>query len=265
MPFAPVRFHFDEVDAFSTPRPLDRELRRFIHREHVVTVDGDGRNAVSLGLLSEVLHRELLFGRRRVGPLVVLADDHEWQPLDGGEVQSLVERAGRRAAIPDVNQSDAWLPAQLESQRDAGHHRDHVPEVRDLTQVAFLEVVEMDVQLAAVGWAVGLGHVLPQDLERLGTHHQQRTEVTNQGREDVLVAATLERIRRRDRLAFLAEGAKQPPDDLGLPVEGDQALFQRPRESQVVIDLEELIGRQDHPGGGGCRRPRRRKGHGPTL
>ena len=90
-------------------------------------------------------------------------------------------------------------------------------------------------------------------------------DLARKGQLWVHVAATLERIRRRDRLAFLAEGAKQPPDDLGLPVEGDQAFFQRPRESQVVIDLEELIGRQDHLGGGGCRRPRRRKSHGPTL
>src|SRR2546422_2167314 len=32
--------------------------------------------------------------------------------------------------------------------RDPGHHRDHVPEMRDLAEVPFLEIVEMDVQLA---------------------------------------------------------------------------------------------------------------------
>jgi len=39
----------------SPPRPLDREFRRFIHREHVVAIDGHGRNTVALGLLGEIL------------------------------------------------------------------------------------------------------------------------------------------------------------------------------------------------------------------
>src|SRR2546422_7797415 len=47
--------------------------------------------------------------------------------------------------------------------------------------------------------SVRLGHVLAQDLDGLSAHHEQRAEVTDQGREDILVSAALQRVRRGDR------------------------------------------------------------------
>src|SRR5260370_14925265 len=125
----------------------------------------------------------------------------------------------------------------------------------------------MNVELAAVRGALGLGHVLPQDLDGLSAHHEERTEVADQGREDVLVPAALERVRRGDRLTFLSQGAKQAADDLALPIQRHQPLFERAGKPQVVIDLEQLVARQRRPrrpcpGGDRRRWPRRWKSHG---
>ncbi len=197
--------------------------------------------------------------------MVVLADHDQRQPLHGGEVQALVKGAGRCPAVADVDEAHARLGAQLEAQRDTRHHRDHVAKVRDLAEVALLEVVEMHVQLAATRGTVRLGHVLAQDLDRLGAHHEQRPEVTDQRRQDVLVTAAFQGVGGGDGLALLPQGAKQPADDLGLAVQRHEPLFQRPRKAEVVVNLEELVSRQRRPGGKGCSRPSRGKSHGPKL
>src|SRR2546422_9088144 len=145
---ATVRLDLDELHAVTPSGALDGELRRLVDREHVVPVHRHSRDAVALGLLRQVLHRELFFRRRRIGPAVVLRDHDERDPLHRGEVETFVEGAGRGGAVADINQPYPRLASQLEGQRDSGHHRDHVPEMRDLAEVPFLEIVEMDVQLA---------------------------------------------------------------------------------------------------------------------
>src|SRR5207247_8481399 len=110
----------------------------------------------SLHPVGEVLHCELRPGRRRIGPMVVLADDDQRATLHGGEVYPLMERAGRHAAVPDVHQSDARLAAQPEGERDAGHDGEHVAEVGDMAEGAELEVVDVDVYRERLGWAARL-------------------------------------------------------------------------------------------------------------
>src|SRR5438034_10750764 len=83
-------------------------------------------------------------------------DHDERDLLHRGEVEAFVEGAGRGGAVADIDQPYSRLASQLEGQRDSGHHRDHVSEMRDLAEVPFLEIVEMDVQLAPARGAVGL-------------------------------------------------------------------------------------------------------------
>src|SRR2546422_4762471 len=121
--------------------------------------------------------------------------------------------------------------------------------------------------------SVRLGHVLAQDLDGLSAHHEQRAEVTDQGREDILVSAALQRVRRGDRFTLLSQGAKQAADDLALTVERDQALLERAGKPQVIIDLEQLVARQrcprcprcPCPGGDRCGWRRHWKSHGLKL
>ena len=117
------------MHALATARAVGRELRGLVHCKHIVSVDRHGRNAVAFRLLGEVLHGELLVGSRRIGPVVVFADDDQRQPLHRGEVQSFVKSPGRGTAIADVDEADARLTAQLERQRDPRHHRDHVAQM----------------------------------------------------------------------------------------------------------------------------------------
>ena len=229
------------MHALSPARPFDGEFGRLIHREHVVAVDRDRRNPIRLGLVSQILHRELFLRGRRVGPAVVLRDHDQGDLLHRREVEPFVERACRGRAVADVDEPDARLAAQLERQRDSRHDGDHVAQVRDLTEVAALEVIEMDVQLATVRRAVGLRHVLAQNGDGLGAHHEHRAQIADQRREDVGVLAAVQSIGRPDRLPLLAEGAKQAPDHLALPVEGREPLLQRPGQPQVAIDFEQLL------------------------
>jgi len=242
--FATIRLDLDEVHAVTAPRPLDREPRRLVHREHIVPVHGDGRDTVALRLLRQVLHCELLLGRGRIRPAVVFRDHDQRDLLHRGEVEALVERPRRGRAVAHIDQPHPRLAAQLEGQRDPGHHRDHVAEMGNLAEVALFKVVEMHVQLAPVRGAVGFGHVLAQDGHRLGAHDQQRAQVTDQRRENVRARAAGEGVRGPDRLSLLTEGAEQAADHLALAVQGSEPLFQGPCEPQEAIDFEQLIARE---------------------
>src|SRR2546426_11250706 len=83
--------------------------------------------------------------------------------LHGGEVDPLMDRAGRHTAVPDVHQSDSRLAPQPEGEGDAGHHGDHVAEVGDLAEGAPLEIVEVDVHHPTMGRAPSLALVLAPD------------------------------------------------------------------------------------------------------
>src|SRR2546422_5935313 len=99
----------------------------------------------------------------------------------------------------------------------------------------------MDVQLAPARGAVGLGHVLPQDRDRLGAHDEHGAQVADQRRQDVRVGPSGQGVRRPDRLPLLTERAEQAADHLGLAVEGGEPLLQGPGEPQVAIDFEQLV------------------------
>src|SRR6266567_3086814 len=111
---AAVRLDLEELDTHPGAGALHGELRRLVHGEHVVTVHGRGRDPVSLRLVREVLDRELLLGRRGVRPAIVLGDHHQRTALHRREVQPFVKRPGGGAAVPDVDEPHAGLPAQFE-------------------------------------------------------------------------------------------------------------------------------------------------------
>ena len=129
----------------------------------------------------------------------------------------------------------------LKRQRDAGHHRNHVAERRDLSDEAALGVAEVDVQLAAARRRIALRHVLLEDLDRRRALHEHRAEVANERRQNV---AALERVRAADRIGFLSERPKQSADDFRLPVQRDEPLLERAREAHPVVEIEQLFSRQ---------------------
>src|SRR6185437_2032850 len=118
--------------------------------------------------------------------------------------------------------------------------RDHVAEGRDLTNEAAFGVAKVDVQLAAARGRIGLGHVLPKDLDRRGAFDEHRSKIANERRENI---APLERIRAAHRIRFLSERSEQAADDLRLSVERDETFLERSREPHPVVEVEQLLPR----------------------
>src|SRR4029078_7570408 len=76
-----------------------------------------------LGPLRQVLDRKLLRRRRRLGPVVVLADEDRGHAPELREVQRLVEGADVRRAVSEERDCDARLAAKLEGEGRAGDRR----------------------------------------------------------------------------------------------------------------------------------------------
>src|SRR5438270_58299 len=73
---------------------------------------------------------------------------------------------------------------------------------------------------------IALGHVLLDDVGRLRARDENRSHIANQRLDDVALLV-VERVGRRDRFAFLPEGAIETADDFRLAKERDEALLQR--------------------------------------
>jgi hypothetical protein len=199
----PVGHQLDQGHAFPAAGPRHGVTSDLVRRDHVVAVRPHARDAVAGGLVGQPLGRALLRRGRGVGVAIVLDDDDQRAALHRGEVDALVEGPGRGGAVAHVHQSHPRIFPELERQRGAGHDLHQVPQVRDLTdEVPLLDVAEVDVELAAAGRRVPLGHVLAQDLERSGTLHQHRAQVPDERGQHVLRP---ERVRAAHRTGLLAE------------------------------------------------------------
>ncbi len=166
-----------------------------------------------------------------------------------------MKRTGGGGSVADVHQAHPRLLADLEGEGDARHDRHHVAQVGDLADEPPGDVTHVDVELAAPRQAVTLGHVLPQHFDGRGPVHQHGAEVADQRREDV-APRPVEGERGAHRVRLLAERAEQPAVQLGLTVQRDEALLERPRERHVVVKREQLIARQAAGCGNGSRERR---------
>ena len=97
----PQRQALDQRRPAAGARLLDRALRLAVDGEHVGAVDDDAVEAVRLRAVGDVLGRVLEVRRRRVGPLVVVADEDDRQLADAGEVHPLVRVAARGGALAE--------------------------------------------------------------------------------------------------------------------------------------------------------------------
>src|SRR5688572_28837913 len=107
--------------------------------------------------------------------------------------------------------------------------------MRDLTDESADEIAVMDVELTATGRRVALRHVLLDDLVWFRSLDEHRSEIADQGRQHVTLR-TIERVGAAYGVRFLAKGAEKPADDLGLAIQVDQPLLERPSEPHVVFE-----------------------------
>ena len=136
--------------AAALARLLDRALGLAVDGEHVVAVDDDALEAVGLGAVGDVLGRVLEVGRRRVGPLVVVADEDDRQLAHAGEVHRLVRVAARGGALAEPADRDALLLADPEGERAADGDRQHRRQVADHREQAEVRVGHVDVAVPAL-------------------------------------------------------------------------------------------------------------------
>src|SRR5690242_1634462 len=121
-----------------------------------------------------------------------------------------MERAGAHATVADVSDSDELLVLHSPAQQHSGHDRDHVAQVRDWTNETLLQVAKVNVEIFAAGGSPRLRHVLREDLARSNALDQNRAEVSDQRRDEVLL---LKGVSSADRSCFLAQRAKHATHD----------------------------------------------------
>src|SRR2546425_11978908 len=93
--------------------------------------------------------------------------------------------AGAHATVANVGNSDNLFLLHASREQDASHHRNHVAEMRDWTNEAFLHVAEVNVKVASAGWSPGLSHVLREHVAWPNPLHQHGAEISNQGRHKI--------------------------------------------------------------------------------
>ena len=176
--------------------------------------------------------------RRRVRPLVVVADEDDRQLAHAGEVHPLVRVAARGRALAEPRERDALLLADAERERAADGDRQHRGQVADHRDQPEVRVGHVDVAVPAVRRPVAAAHVLREDPPRLDAAHDVDAHVAVQRRADVVGA---HRGRDADRRAFVAAAGVERARDLPLPVEDVPALLDAARDQHVPVDAEEVL------------------------
>jgi hypothetical protein len=171
--------------------------------------------------------------------LIVFEDQDEGRSLRGGEIQSFVECAGGAAAVAYPSHGDNILAEIAAGHGHAGHHRNQIAEHGDgRDDVADFEVAEVAGAVLALRGRSEFRHVLRENVARLETLYEQRTDIADHGGEPV---ARFERVGRADRHGFLAERGIDAADDFVLAEERDEAVFEPPVELHVVVEVEESV------------------------
>ena len=115
-----VGLDVEEHRPLAGARVLERLARRFVDRLHVLAVDLERAHVERERALRHVVpHRRVLPARRRLRPVVVLADEDRLRLPELREVERLVEGADVRRAVAEERDRDARLVAQLEREARA--------------------------------------------------------------------------------------------------------------------------------------------------
>jgi pyrimidine operon attenuation protein/uracil phosphoribosyltransferase len=99
---------FEECRPPALARLVECAARLAVDGQHVRPVDDDAVEPVGGGTVGDVLDRVREVGRRRVRPLVVVADKDHRELADACEVHGLVRSAGRSSPTIDRD-ALAWI------------------------------------------------------------------------------------------------------------------------------------------------------------
>src|SRR5215212_4409871 len=110
--------------------------------------------------------------------------------------------ARAHAAVADVSDADKILVLQTAAEQNAGHHRDHVTQMRDWPDEALLHIAKVDIEISSARRSPRLRHVLRKNLARPDAFDEHRAEIANQRRDEI---PGLQRVSRADGRCFLAQ------------------------------------------------------------
>ena len=236
-----VRLALDERRSLAVARARERALGGLIDRQHVVAVDRDAFEAVTLRPVRHVIDRHALFDRHGIGVKIVLADEDDRQPLDAREVQRLVEITGVARALAEVRDDDVVGLFHLEGEPQAGGDRQVGAKHAGVAENPELVDAAVERRVAALGQPGSLREHLRHHHARLDAFHQKRAEVAMQ-RADEVFPPQPEAGADDDR--FLADAGVDAAPHLALAHQNAEALVKRADQLEPIEHVEELLGRQ---------------------
>ena len=139
----PVGVDREEDWALPAARVLERAPRRLVHRLHILAVDLDGLHSERDRALRDVLDRHVLPARRRLRPVVVLADEHGRNLPELRKIERLVERPDVGGTVAEEGDADAWFTAKPEGERGSDDRRKPSADDGIRAHVSAFDVIEV--------------------------------------------------------------------------------------------------------------------------
>src|SRR5882724_7304337 len=221
---------------------LQRAGGDLVHLLDVLAVDLHGLHSERLGALAEVTDRRVLALRRRLGPVVVLADEQGRNGPELGEVERLVEGADVRRPVAEERAPDPRLAAELEGERGADDRRQAAADDGVRAEIAALDVVEVHRPAvpvrAALELPVELGHQLirmralcervPMRAVRRGNHVAVGKRAADADSDRLLPDRDVQEPRQLAGAEALLDLLLEAPDQEHLPEELAQGLLGDP-------------------------------------
>src|SRR5580704_12151549 len=103
------------------------------------------------------------------------------------------------------------------------------------------EIAEMTRAVSPVRRRIRAPHILRQNISRLESAHQQRSDVAHHRRDPI---AGFERVGRADRNRLLPQAAIQTAHHLILPHKKFEPLFKGAVQAHEVVELQLLLARE---------------------
>ena len=156
--------------------------------------------------------------------MVVFDQEQDRDLVDRGEIERFVELAGTGATIADDRQAEDLFAFAAGRPGSAGDQAQHLAQVADHGEPSCGRVAVVDVPLAGMGWAVGIGQVLAEELIRSGAQQQVSAEVAMQQRQHI--AAGPQGQRHADHGGLVAGAAGDGAFDVSLLEQFLHPVFQ---------------------------------------
>ncbi len=212
---------------------VDRFADRRVDRPRIGAVDRAAADAVAHGPVGELLAVVLHARRRGKGIVVVLDQEQDRDLMDRGDIERFVELARAGAAVADDRQAEDLLAVAARRPGPADDHAEHLAQVAHHGEPSRRRVAMMDIALAGMRRAVGIGHVLAKELIGRGAQEQVGAQVAMQQRQHV--AAGPQRHRHADRGGLVARAEGDGAFDVPFLVQFQQAILHAPGEEHEAI------------------------------